>query len=76
MTNIVPKDVVKSVLRDFVTMNKAALAYSEFWKYLDTLSDTDAITVGDLRAKLETLEKEAMTRLETYAKVLELQEGK
>jgi len=71
-----PKDVVKSVLRDFVTMNKAAIAYTEFLKYLDTLSNTDAITVGDIRAKLVTIEKEALKRLETYAKVLELQEGK
>ncbi len=74
--SIVPKDVVKSVLRDFVTMNKAALTYTEFLRYLDTLSNTDAITVGDIRAKLVKLEEEAMKRLETYAKVLELQEEK
>ena len=67
----VPKEVVKSVLREFVTMNKAALTYTEFLRYLDTLTDTDAITVKDIRAKLKKLEEEAATKLQTYAKVLE-----
>ena len=67
----VPKEVVKSVLREFVTMNKAALTYTEFLRYLDTLTDTDAITVKDIRAKLTKLEDEAATKLQTYAKVLE-----
>jgi len=66
-----PKEVVQSVLREFLNMNKCAIVYTEFRSYLDSFSNDETISVAALKNTIATLEARADERLALMKKVVE-----
>lgn len=66
-----PKEVVQSVLREFLNMNKCAIVYTEFRAYLDSFSNDETISVTALKNTIATLEARADERLALMKKVVE-----
>lgn len=67
-----PKEVVQSVLREFLNMNKCAIVYTEFRDFLATFKDEEqTFSLAYLKQILATFEARADERLALMKKVVE-----
>jgi len=67
---LIPQEVVKSVLKDYVTMNKCALIYTALVQFLEQMAPEVTISVDDIKAKLREFEVTANEKLQHFTNIL------
>jgi len=65
------KSVIGEVFDEYIAMNEGAIIFSKIYDLIKDRPDSDSLTVGELRVKIDEYREEASRKLSNFRKVVD-----